>query len=211
MSKHNTVKKWINQSCIDVPNSIIKCIISIIVSLHFTVSRDDVSSDSLAESDSKLRFHEKSDSCLRNSPISCTEPINYYDSGPQSRKSSTPDNTSSVMTPTPSTTTTSSTPTVSNMAGSTSDAELDSTPTAGPTDGVHSGSTNPSGMLGGTDDPSSDGGLVISTTAIAFIAIGGVFFIVLVVLVSILLACLCPRRSARKSFVPTVPPEIGSK
>jgi hypothetical protein len=49
---------------------------------------------------------------------------------------------------------------------------------------------------------SSDGEVSLSIAAIAFIIVGGVFFVALVVLVIILLVCLFPRGSVKKTFVP---------
>lgn len=49
----------------------------------------------------------------------------------------------------------------------------------------------------------------ISTAAIAFIIVGGLFFIVLVILLFVLIACLCPRNSVKKTFVPTSASDPG--
>lgn len=50
----------------------------------------------------------------------------------------------------------------------------------------------------------------LSTAAIAFIALGGIFFVVLVILLFVLFACLFPRNSIKKTFIPTAI-EPGSK
>ena len=183
------------------------CITYIISILHAAIPAEDLTG-SLQEDDFRLYLEKKSNRCTQNPPITCTDQKIFYDDPPSGNiTSNTPDDTSTLD--------------ASNATQGTNNTEGDDisdsvpqgeTDDPSPSDSHSIVSRNTGDMddEGATDDTNS-GGATLSTAAIAFIAIGAVFFVVLVILVIILCACLYPRNSQKKTFVPAAPLEEGSK